>query len=297
MKEHLKADLLLLVYSLIMGITGIVLKLATQELDIFNFIALRFILAFFVSSIFLGKSCVARIDRRSFLHALILGIITYLAHVTCTAGIASAPVSIAGFLTGLQTIMVPVLAFLFTGRRYSLRTILCVCGGFFSILLLTADGNFQYSSGIWICLSSSALAGAQILLIEKYLGLGDDPVVLTVVPLGVMALCAVSVAAPVSGLALPENASGWFCRFWTGIVSTAFATYIQALAQRATSAVNTGIIFASIPVFTMAGGWLVFHESISIRALMGAALLIGSIVVMELGGSGRDSRCGVGREV
>lgn len=297
MREQLKADILLLVYSLIMGITGIVLKLATQELDIFNFIALRFILAFFVSFIFLGKSCIARMDRRSLLHSVILGVFTYLAHVTCTAGIASAPVSIAGFLTSLQTIMVPVLAFLFMGRRCGLRTTLCVCGGFFSLLLITAGGSFQYSAGIWICLSSSALAGAQILLIEKYLGLGDDPVVLTMVPLGVMALCAVSVAVPVSGLALPENASGWFCIFWTGIVSTAFATYIQTLAQRATSAVNTGIIFASIPVFTMAGGWLVFHESISLKALLGAALLIGSIVVMELGNSGKGNPSGSGREV
>lgn len=285
MKAQMKADILLLIYSLIMGITGVVLKLATQELDIFNFIALRFALAFFVSFVSLGKHCILKLNRQSIKHSFLLGIVTYMAHVTCTAGIASAPVSIAGFLTSLQTIMVPVLAFLFMGRRYGLRTVLCVCGSFFSILLLTADGSFQYSAGIWICLSSSALAGAQILLIEKYLASGDDPVVLTVVPLGVMALCALLVAVPVSGLALPEKLSGWFCIFWTGIVSTAIASYIQALAQRYTSAVNTGIIFASIPVFTMVGGWLVFKESITVRALIGAVVLIGSIVIMELGSS------------
>ena len=182
-----------------------------------------------------------------------------MAHVTCTAGIASAPVSIAGFLTSLQTIMVPVLAFGF------------IIHIIYAIILTLHNLN--------------TLAGAQILLIEKYLASGDDPVVLTVVPLGVMALCALLVTVPVSGLALPEKLSGWFCIFWTGIVSTAIASYIQALAQRYTSAVNTGIIFASIPVFTMVGGWLVFKESITVRALIGAVVLIGSIVIMELGSS------------
>ena len=283
MNAQVKADILLFIYSFIMGITGIVLKFATQELNIFNFIALRFALAFLVSFLLLWKRCRSGLNPRALRHSVFLGIVTYLAHVTCTAGIASAPVSIAGFLTSLQTIMVPILAFLFAGRRYSLRTVLCICGGFLSILLLTADGDFQYSAGIWICLASSALAGAQILLIEKYLAEGDEPVVLTVVPLAVMALCAFAVALPVSGIALPEKASGWFCILWTGIISTAVASYIQALAQRCTSAVNTGIIFASIPVFTMAGGWLVFKESLSLKALIGAALLIGSIVLMELG--------------
>ena len=298
MNKQFSADLLLLLYAVIMGVTSVVLKIATQELAVFNFIALRFLLAFLVSFIIFRKKCRGVFSKDARKHVLIVGGVTYLAHVTCTGGISMTPVSVAGFLTSLQTIAIPIIAFLFMHRRFERKTLLCITGAFISICLITIGNHMEYGTGMWICLASSALAGLQILLVERYLAMGDDPVSLTVGPLAVMALCGILTALPISGIRLPSTASGWLCIVWTGIISTAFATYIQAYAQRYTSAVHTGIIFASIPVFTLIGGKLVFHEYFSSRAWIGTALLLFCSVVMECNaGRQADARMQVEKRV
>lgn len=134
-------------------------EIATQELAVFNFIALRFLLAFLVSFIIFRKRCGGVFSKDARKHVLIVGVVTYLAHVTCTGGISMTPVSVAGFLTSLQTIAIPIIAFLFMHRRFERKTLLCITGAFISICLITIGNHMEYGTGMWICLASSALAG------------------------------------------------------------------------------------------------------------------------------------------
>ncbi len=284
MKKQQQADMLLLLYALIMGGTSIILKQVTQELLIFNFMADRFFCAFLVCLILFWRRCRSFFTRSLLGHAVLVGLVTYLAHLTCTTGIAITPVGIAGFLTSLQTIVVPLVGFLFLRQRLSRKTILCVLAAFLGVCLISI-GNLEYSGGVWLCLSSSLLAGVQILMTEYYVKRGDDGTALLIGELGTMALCAIVVAFCTDGLHAPSGGFGWFAVLWTGIISTAVATYIQNFAQKYTSSVRTGIIFSTIPVFTLIGSRLFFHESFSFRAWLGAALLMISVLTIELTGT------------
>ena len=288
LSKQLKADGLLVLYALIMGVTSLVLKTATQHLPVFGFLSFRFGLAFLACLLLFRKRSISGLSPRVLRHAALVGLVTFGAHVGCTAGMAVTPVGIAGFLTSLQTIIIPILSFFVLKQRFDKRTLFCILGTFVSVFLITA-GNFTgYSAGIWLCIGSSVLAAGQILLIEWCVNAGDDVVALTVWQLGVMALCAWLCALCTGSVAIPENKVSWLCIGWTTLVSTALATYIQTYTQQYTSSVHTGIIFSSIPIFTLIGSRIVFQEHFGLRAAFGAVLLIGCILCMEL----RPVQCG-----
>ena len=282
LSKQLKADGLLVLYALIMGVTSLVLKIATRQLPVFGFLSFRFGFAFLACLLLFRKRSIQELSPRVIRHAVLVGLVTFGAHVGCTAGMAVTPVGIAGFLTSLQTIIIPIISFFVLKQSFDKRTLFCIFGTFVSVFLITA-GNFTgYSAGIWLCIGSSVLAAGQILLIEWCVNAGDDVVALTVWQLGVMALCAWLCALCTGSVAVPENNVSWLCIGWTALVSTALATYIQTYAQQYTSSVHTGIIFSSIPIFTLIGSRIVFQEHFGLRAAFGAVLLIGCIVCMEL---------------
>lgn len=188
MNKRLQAELCLLLYALIMGITSLIIKAATQELEVLNFIALRSCTAFLACLAFFCK-CRQTFNQTVLKHSAVMGVVTFGADVCCTTGVS---VNVAGFLTSLQTLVIPLIAFVFLGRRLNWRTILCVVGACVSIGLITLGNKIEYGAGVWFCIASSVLAGIQILLIERYAGMGDDTVSLTVWQLGVMAAYPVS---------------------------------------------------------------------------------------------------------
>ena len=281
MKKQLFSEFLLVIYALIMGATSIILKQVTQELNIYTFMANRFLCAFMICVILFGPRSRGKFSSNLAKHAAITGIVTYAAHFYCTVGISVTPVGIAGFLTSWQTIVVPIIAFLVLKQHLETRTVLCVIGAFIGICLISI-GNLEYSYGVWLCILSSILAGIQILLIEFYVKRGDDGTALMIIELGTMAACAFLVALYTNSVKLPNNGFGWFSVLWTGIVSTAVATFIQNYAQKYTTSVRTGLIFSTIPVFTLIGSRIFFHESFSLRAWIGALILLVSVICVEL---------------
>lgn len=290
MSKQLWADLYLLLYALIMGITSLVLKIAAQEQEILSFITLRFCFAFLVCLAVFFNQCRKTFNLTVLKHSAAVGVVTFGAHVCCTTGVSMTPVSVAGFLTSLQTIAIPLIAFVFLGRKLDRRTLLCVVGASISIALITLGSKIEYGAGVWFCIASSVLAGIQILLVERYVGVGDNAISLTVWQLGVMAVCAALSALCTTGIHPPNSGSGWLCILWTAVVSTAFATYIQTWAQRYTSSIHTGIIFSSVPVFSLIGSRLIFRESFSARAWLGAVIMVACVVCMELRPKAGDAR-------
>lgn len=288
MKKQLYADLSMLLYALIMGATSLVLKIATQELSVFNFLALRFLCAFLICFILFFNKWKKAFSADVLKHSAIVGVVTFGAYICCTSGVSMTPVGVAGFLTSLQTIVIPLIGVLVLHRHFSARILLCVAGTFVSVCLITLGNHLEYGAGVWLCLASSVLAAVQILLIEKYVNMGDDAISLTVWQLGVMAICAAAAAVCTTGIQLPDSCPGWLCVAWTAVISTAFATYIQTRAQRYTSAVHTGVIFSTVPVFSLIGGRFLFSERFTPRAWAGAALMVFCVICMELNAGEKD---------
>ncbi len=68
----------------------------------------------------------------------------------------------------------------------------------------------------------------------------------------------------------------------TSLFATALAFSIQTWAQRWTNPTRTALIFATEPVFAWITSFLLLGEMLSRRAGVGAALILGGILMVEL---------------
>ena len=68
-----------------------------------------------------------------------------------------------------------------------------------------------------------------------------------------------------------------------GIVSSGFAFTLQIVAQRHTPAAEAALIMSLESVFAAIAGALLLHEALSLRASMGAGLILLGVVLVESG--------------
>jgi drug/metabolite transporter (DMT)-like permease len=67
-----------------------------------------------------------------------------------------------------------------------------------------------------------------------------------------------------------------------GVLATALAFTVQSWAQQRISATRTALILALEPVFAFLTSYFFYGERLSIRASIGASLILGGIAFTEL---------------
>ena len=68
----------------------------------------------------------------------------------------------------------------------------------------------------------------------------------------------------------------------TGLFATALAFTIQAWAQQFTTSTRTALIYMLEPVFAWVTSYVLVGEGLSRRAAVGAALILGGVVLVEM---------------
>ena len=69
---------------------------------------------------------------------------------------------------------------------------------------------------------------------------------------------------------------------YTGILSVGIAFTLQVVAQRYTPATDTAIIISSETVFAALAGFIFLHERLNHLQVMGAAMILLSILAVQL---------------
>ena len=66
------------------------------------------------------------------------------------------------------------------------------------------------------------------------------------------------------------------------LISTGFAFIAQSIAQQYTDASRVGVIYTLEPIWSGIGAYFILHEVLLPRAYVGEAILIISMIAMEL---------------
>jgi len=119
MKEkwrQLRADLLLLLVTLIWGSTFVMVKDATASYPIFPFLTLRFGLAT-LALLLIGWRRLPSLGWKGVGAGVLIGLFLFSGYALQTFGLRYTSASKAGFITGLSVAIVPVLSTLLLRRR------------------------------------------------------------------------------------------------------------------------------------------------------------------------------------
>src|SRR5262249_27416467 len=196
----------------------------------------------------------------------------------------------AAFLSGISTVLVPVVLVVFWRTRVQIWRAVGIALAFAGLFLMTVPAGRQgladfakVNAGDLLCIGCSVAFAFQIV----FLGRSTQRF-----PFEQMAVLQIAVAAVLMTLSAPllERPHFSFSRvviatvLVTGILGTAVAFTAQASAQQFTPATPTALIFTLEPVFAWLTSFLYLQERLGGRAGAGALLILGGVLVSELMG-------------
>ncbi len=290
MSSRLKADLALAACTLLWGATFVVVQRALESASVFVFMALRFGLGALVLAL-MYRRAVAALSRDEIRAGVEIGLFLFCGYAFQNAGLLYTSASNVAFITGFGVVLVPLLLAVFWRRRVSGwaggGAVLALAGLYF--LTVPAGAGFAgVNRGDLLAFVCSVMFALHIIFIGRYTGKHS-----------VAALTFVQVAASgaLSAAAIPAFAAAGMeaARLaWTGalifgvlitaIGATAIAFSAQVWAQRYTTASHTAILLTLEPVFAALTSYVVLHERLGPRALIGAGLILAGILLAELKG-------------
>ena len=271
--------LILLLVTVVWGLTFPVLKVATAQLSGVEVTALRFLIAAACMGPF-----VRGIPPQTWRGGLILGLLALTSMVAQAYGLQFISANRSAFLTSLNVLMVPLIG-LAVGVRPGWMVFFAAAVACAGVGLM----SFDVQGDFWADLATlaAALAYALYTILMSSHAKNHRPAQLATAQIACMALLGALWMLVDSGaprlLLLPGlvEAEVWWGLLFLGAVASAATFFLQAMAQSHVSAPQAAIIYAMEPVFAAAFGWWYISEQMTPMALLGGALVIAAVILSQ----------------
>jgi drug/metabolite transporter (DMT)-like permease len=261
------------------GSTFFMIKDLLERMPTLDFLAVRFTIAALVMFALAHRS-VLGLSRETLRRAVVVGAIYGVAQILQTAGLAHTAASVSGFITGMYVVCTPLLASLLLGTRITGLTWAAVALATAGLGVLTLDG-FSVGYGEALTLVAAMLYALHIVALGAW-STARDALGMSVVQLVVIAAVCLVATAP-DGVVLPDTGRDWAAVIYMALVAGALALIAQTWAQSQLSPTRTAIVMSMEPVFAALFAVLLGGEEVGVRMLVGGAMVLAAMLVVELG--------------
>lgn len=273
------ADAGLLYAAAVWGSTFFLVKEAVAEIPPVTMVGWRFGLgALVLLPWLLYKKADLRRDLRE---GAVLGFVLLTLYVAQTEGLRWTSASNSGFITGLFVLFVPLFLFFFLRRRPTPGQWAAVALALAGLWVLTG-GVHGVNYGDALTLIAAAAYAAHLLLIDRYVRRGCDPLLLALHQFWFIG--AVSLGwAWLAGVPLGTGgarATGILA--FLVLVPTCSAFFIQLYAQRVVPPMRVSLIFSMEPVFAALFAWTLGGESFEPRRGFGGLFIVAAMILGEI---------------
>ena len=279
---ELRADLLLLSVAIAWGVTFLMVQDAISTTPVYSFLFFRFALASLLM-FFIAYKYLNFINKKTVIYGVILGVFLFSAFSTQTFGLAYTQSSIVAFITGLNVICVPFLAYFIFKEEITKNVLLGSFIAVFGLYLLTMSGTLTFEKGEFLTLICAFLFALQIIFTGKF------SKEVNVFLLVLFQLITVAVLSLIFSLSLEEktfdisyNYAFFKAVIITAVFATVYAFLIQTYMQQFTTATKTAIIFAMEPVSAAIFAYLTVNELLTYTQVFGAILIVFATIIAEL---------------
>ena len=275
------AYILLILTTFFWGITFVVVKDAVNQVDVFVFLAQRFIAASFIL-LLLWPFLKRRIDWKTLLRGSVLGVMLFGGFALQTLALLYTSASNTAFLTGLNVIFVPLLYAVIFRKAIAAKSLAGAVLAFIGLYLLCATGtSWSYNRGDLLGFACSICIAIHIIYTGKY-ARECDVYWLTTIQLGVIGLMSLLIAY-VTG----HDALTWYPEIRNALIicvlfATIFAFLVQTGMQQFISPSSTALIFCLEPVFAAVCAYFLIDENIGINGFIGAVLILLGMILSEI---------------
>jgi drug/metabolite transporter (DMT)-like permease len=245
-----------------------------------DFLAVRFAIAAVVMAGFFRRQTLA-LSRREVLVGVGLGVLYGLAQLLQTMGLQHTDASVSGFVTGTYVVLTPVFGAVLLRDRIPRTTWYAVALATIGLAALSLRG-LSVGLGEGLTLAAAALYALHIIGLGRYSTASSANGLATVQAFTITAVAAT--AALPDGITLPSTRSQWASLLYMALIAGAVALWAQTWAQSHLPATRAAIVMTMEPVFAALFAVVFGGESLTARMLVGGALVLAAMYVVELVG-------------
>ena len=279
MKQYI-GDGMLLITAIVWGSGFVVTAIALEYLSAYQVMAGRFILAAIILSLLFGKKF-KTFTKSVIWKGAILGTILYIGFALQTVGLEYTTPSKNAFLTAVNVVIVPLIAYLVYKRkvdRYeTIGSIITLIG----IGFLSLQGSMTISIGDALSLAC-AVAFAFDIFYTNHFVKKEDALSLTIVQFITASFIAVIAVLIQGDIPTTFEKEALYSIIYLAVFSTTIAYVFQNIAFQYTTATKGAIILSLESFFGMLLSVLFLHEVLTGRMIIGAALIMIAILITEL---------------
>ncbi|HMC63288.1 MAG TPA: DMT family transporter [Candidatus Solibacter sp.] len=266
----------------IWGATFVLVKEALGGISPALFLAARFSLATVALLVLFRGIWKGPVRWKSLVGGGVTGIFLYSGFLLQTLGLRLTTPPKSAFITGLSTVMVPLLAALVYRIRPQVAEVAGVLVATVGMGLMTLEGDVgSISRGDWLTFSCAIAFSAHIVTLGHFSERMSFEL-LSVTQVGFAALAALLLLPWVETPQVQWRPVVIWAIMITGLLATALAFTVQAWAQHYTTSTRTALIFALEPVFAWMTSYCITGEGLSGRAAAGGALILSGVVLVEM---------------
>ncbi len=274
--------------SLAWGSSFLWIKIGLQELGPITLVALRLLFGILGLLVVVAYNRPKFPDNRRLWGALaILGIIqTALPFLLITWGQQFIDSAVAAILNSTVPLFTMLLAHWYLqDDRLTLQRVIALLIGFFGVVVLLVrdlDGGTQSSLLGQAAVLVAAICYAFSAVFARRNAKGVSPIVQAFVPLLVAdALMWALVPLFESPLVLPSLPISWLAILWLGLIGSCIAYLLYYYLLHAIGPTRTTMVTYTFPVVGVALGVIFLNETLDINLLLGAVLVVTSIVIVN----------------
>ncbi len=292
---RLKSNIFLVLAAVIWGFAFVAQCSVQGKINLFLFVGTRFVLGSLslLPVIFLFEN---RNEKRSgektnlkltALGGLVCGTLLFTASALQQWGININPnAGKAGFITGVYTVLVPIIYFVFfrrkTGLNVCLGAIFAVCGLY---LLSVTNGLGNISRADIILFIGAIVWALHIICVDAFIN-RVSPIKFSAAQFLCCGILGLIFAFTFGGVTLPEvipqiTAVG-LPLLYVGICSSGIAYTCQALGQRGADPTYSAIILSTESVFAAVGGLIFGIDKMSPRGYIGCVIIFIGIIISQI---------------
>lgn len=287
-KEQIKGSLLLFLAAIIWGVAFVAQSVGMDYVGPFTFNCVRTLIGGIVlipCIVFLNRGKVKKKTnftekKRLLLGGICCGIALATGSTLQQFGIMYTTVGKAGFITAFYIIIVPILG-LFLGKKCGLSVWISVVIALAGLYFLCITDGFSIGKGdIYVFLG--AIAFSIHILVIDYFTQFNDGVKMSCIQFFV---CGILCFVPMMLFEHPEISMillAWKPILYAGVMSCGVAYTLQIVGQKNMNPTVASLILSLESVTSVIAGFLVLHQNLSHRELIGCGLMFIAIVLAQL---------------
>lgn len=277
--SRVAATIALIIVTAMWGSTFVMMKDAIERQPVMDFLFTRFSIAA-ICMVAVRPQALRGMTRRQAGYGVLLGLALGGGYIVQTFGLERTSAAVSGFITGMFVVFTPLIGAVILRKRIGPTTWAAVAVATAGLALISLRG-WAIGNGELLTLMCALLFAVHII------GLGEWSTVesayrLATVQVATVAVLCGAVSVP-TGYSAPPDLTVWGAAVFTALFATAFAFIVQTWSQSLMPPTRAAIIMTMEPVFAgLFAVWL-GGEILSLRTLMGGALVVAAMYLVELG--------------